>query len=98
MQFTAHGRGIDIDCQGDLSEGVPPAVTAGGLVDVVVAHFAAVHSSLDAACFEVRGDGPTVDAECSGEIGQRPSRLVLAHEAVDLDLVQATKDGSSGRV
>ena len=44
--------GVDIDCQGDLSEGVPPAVTAGGLVDVVVAHFAAVHSSLDAASFD----------------------------------------------
>jgi len=98
MQFTAHGGGIDIECQGDRGEGVTPAVTAGGLADVVVAHLAAVHSSLDAACFEVCGDGPTVEAVVRREIGQRPSRLVLAHELVDLDLVQATLDRSSERV
>jgi len=61
-------------------------------VDVALAHLPAVHSALDAAYFEVRGDSPAVDAELAGEIGQRPSRSVLAHQPVDLYLVQTTKD------
>jgi hypothetical protein len=98
MKLASHGRGIDIERQGDRGEGVTFAVAAGGLADVVLAHLAADHSSLDAMSFEVSGDGPVVDTECSGEIGQRPSRLVLAHKLVDFDLVQATLDRSSGRV
>jgi hypothetical protein len=98
MQLTAHGRGIDIERQGDRGEGVACLVTTGGLADVVLAHPAAVHSSLDAASFEVRCDGPSVDTEFSGEIGQRPARLVLIHEPVDLDLVQATLKRPSARV
>jgi hypothetical protein len=88
--LASHGCGIDIERQGHRGEGLAFAVTAGGLVHVVVAHLAAVHSSLDAASFEVCGDGPTVDAELRCEIGQRPSCLVLTHELVDLDLAQPT--------
>jgi len=92
MQLTSQGLGIDIECQCDLDEGVASPVTASGFVDVALAHLPAVHSSLDAARFEVRGDGPTVEAELRGEIGLRPSGLVLAHELVDLRLIQATQD------
>lgn len=98
MQLTSYRRGIDIERQGDFGEGVASAVATGGLADVVRAHLAAVHSSRDAACFEVGGDGPVVDAELAGKIGQRPSCLVLAHELVDLDLVQATLDPAARRV
>jgi hypothetical protein len=61
-------------------------------MDVALAHLAAVHSSLDAARFEVRGDGPTVEPELRGEIGQCPSRLVLAQGPIDLGLAQATQN------
>jgi hypothetical protein len=98
MQLAADGRGIDIEGEGDGGEGVTSPVTTDGFAEVVVGHFAAVHSSLDAACFEVRGDGATVDAEFGGEIGQYPSCLVFADELVDVDLVQATLDWSSGWV
>ena len=92
MQLTSHGLGIDIECQCDLDEGVASPVTASGFVDVALAHLPAVHSSLDAARFEVRGDGPTVEPEFRGEIGQCPSRLVLAHGPIDLGLAQATQN------
>jgi hypothetical protein len=55
MQLAAHGRGIDIEAPGGLGEGVAFAVTARGFADVVLAHLAAVHSSLGAASFEVCG-------------------------------------------
>lgn len=70
MERTSYGRSVDIKRTSNLVEGVAPAVATGGLADIVVAHRPAVHSSLDAPCFEVRGDGAGVDAKFGGEIGQ----------------------------
>jgi|GEM_PF-2626793 len=92
MQLTSHGLGVDIERERDLDKGVASPITTGGLADIVLAHLAAVHSSPNAACFEVHGDGPTVDAEFTGEIGQCPPCLVFAYELVDLGFVQSTQD------
>jgi hypothetical protein len=83
---------------GDFGEGVAGAVAAGGRGDVAVGHLAMIRSSLDAARFEARSDGSSMDTELRGEIGQLPSCLILAHEFVDLEIGQAMLHRLSGWV
>ena len=97
-EFATHRRGVDIERQRNCGEGVSASVAAGGFADVVVAHLAAVHATRNNACIETCGDGPRMDSEFAGEIGQGASCPVCAHEVIDLDVVQASQDRSPRRV
>ena len=98
MELTAQGRGVDIESVGDFGEGVACAVAAGDFAHVVVGHLATVSSALDAPRCQVGGDGPSMNAERSGEIGECPPCVVLGDELVDFEIGQAMLHWSSGWV
>ena len=54
--------------------------------------------TLDAALVEMRGDGPAVNAEVVGEIGERAAGLVAGDEFVDVGVRQSALDRRSARV
>ncbi len=55
-----------------------------GIGDVVIGHLPEVHSTLDAASLEVRGDGPTVNTEAVGVRGQRLAGPVPGDQLVHI--------------
>lgn len=79
-------------------EGVPAAVATVGFVYVAVAHLAAVDPARDIACVESCGDGPRMNTEFVGEIGQGPPCPTFSCQFIDLDVVQASQDSSPRRV
>ena len=85
-------------CLADGGEGIARPVEPSGVADVVFAHLARVASPLDSALFQMRGDGPTVNAEVGGEIGERTAGPVAGHEFVHVGISQPALDGPSVRV
>jgi hypothetical protein len=89
---------VDPECVADGNERVACSVATLGLVYVLVAHLPHIHASVDAALLETRGDGPTMNAEVVGELGERLSGPVTGHKFVHLGVRQPALDRLSLRV
>ena len=98
QELSAHGGRVDTLGLPDGGEGVARQVPTRGTSDVCLAHLPPVHATLNAALFEVRGDGPMVNAEGVGETWERPAVSVTGDESVYFAAVQSALDRLSARV
>jgi hypothetical protein len=68
------------------------------LPHVVVAQLSNIHSTLDAALFEVRSDGSVMNAELVAELRKRAASLIAGDEFVYVGIGQPALDREAARV
>jgi hypothetical protein len=98
MQLSAHGRSVHTERPSNGSKRIAVSVSTGGFKDVGLTHLPRVHPTWDVAPFEVRGDGPRVNAEVRREVGERTPSPVADCEPFDLGVVQPPLDRPSMRL